>query len=56
MSAEIPAGRAIIDLLDGRKGFDYWWHDIDPETRAEIVARLDELVQQRVRDMIEAIS
>lgn len=41
-------GQKIIDLLDGRKGFDYWWDDIHEETQAEIVSELDELVAEIV--------
>lgn len=38
------AGKAVIDLLDGRKGFDWWWADVDPEIQAEIIEELDGLV------------
>lgn len=38
------AGKAVIDLLEGRKGFDWWWQKIPTEVRREIVKELNDLV------------
>jgi len=31
---------AVLRDLEGRKGFDWWWHDIDEDIREEIRAEL----------------
>lgn len=36
---------AILAELRGRKGFDWWWHDIDPETKREIEDALVDIVR-----------
>lgn len=41
------AGQAVIEVLAARKGFDWWWEDIDEENRQEILAELNEVVQLR---------
>ncbi len=41
------AGKAVIRLLESRKGFDYWWEEIDPWIRKQIVDEIDKLVQLR---------
>ncbi len=38
------AGKAVIELLEGRKGFDYWWEEIPPAVRREIIAEINQLV------------
>ncbi len=42
--ASDPAGtdRAldVIEVLEGRKGFDHWWHDIDAADKADIIVAL----------------
>ena len=47
MSAETPPlskaaaiVAAVLRDLEGRKGFDWWWHDIDEDIREEIRAEL----------------
>ncbi len=40
MHPKEQAAKAIIKMLNGRKGFEYWWHDIDEETKAEIVEEI----------------
>lgn len=39
----MATGRDVIRVLDGRKGFDWWWDDLDGEIRDDIVAELDAL-------------
>lgn len=36
---------AVLQNLSGRKGFDWWWLDIEPDVRAEIRASLVESVR-----------
>lgn len=36
---------AIIDELNGRSGFDHWWHEIDDNAKLEIREVLEQLVQ-----------
>lgn len=42
----MSVGQKIIDALSDRKGFDWWWDDLDPDIQAEIVAELDHLIDQ----------
>lgn len=30
------AAESVLDDLKGRKGFDHWWDDIDPEIKEEV--------------------
>lgn len=30
------AAKRVLEELQGRKGFDWWWHDIEPRVKAEI--------------------
>lgn len=42
------ARRIVTDVLNnlgGRKGFDWWWGDIDVDTKKEIRAELIEAVK-----------
>lgn len=34
-------GSIVIDILSNRKGFDYWWVDVNEENRGEIIAELN---------------
>lgn len=36
---------AIIDNLNDRKGFDYWYHDIDEDVKAEMKADISEVIE-----------
>ncbi|GAA0196928.1 MULTISPECIES: hypothetical protein [Bacillati] len=49
--------QAIVDELYARRGFDYWWDDIDEDVREEILEALAETIEDhstgRVRVEIE---
>lgn len=34
----------LLDFLQGRKGFDHWWHNIDDETQAEIEEEMIDMI------------
>jgi hypothetical protein len=36
----LEASKAALKELKGRKGFAWWWDDIDPRDKEEIVADL----------------
>lgn len=36
----------IIDVLNGRKGFDDWWGNIDQECKDEILETISQVIQQ----------
>ena len=38
------AGDKVIAILDARKGFDYWWEEVSPASRREIIAKINEAV------------
>lgn len=38
------AGQAVIELLEGRKGFDWWWHDIREDDQREIIDAIEGVV------------
>lgn len=38
--------RAVLRNLEGRKGFDWWWADVDADTRKEIRADLAEAIEK----------
>ncbi len=39
---------AVIDFLDQRKDFDYWWENIDAETQEEILEELEQLIERLI--------
>ncbi len=43
----LPYGQRLpfktIELLSDRKGFDWWWEDIEPSSRTEIFTELTKL-------------
>jgi hypothetical protein len=47
MSEEIA--ERIIRQLDGRKGFDHWWHDIRAEDKADIIKDLGAIFADAVK-------
>jgi hypothetical protein len=46
-------GRDVIRLLADRKGFDWWWDDLDAESRADIIKSLDQLLIGDPRHIID---
>lgn len=44
----IETAKACIEELDGRKGFDHFWGDLDEDIQEEIVQALAEVIQQHV--------
>jgi len=45
MTAE-DAADAVIDELNARSGFDYWWDDIDRDIQDEIRETLAERIEE----------
>jgi hypothetical protein len=45
----LAAARAVLIELAGRKGFDYWWEDIDRNVRREIRDALAERIRRAYR-------
>lgn len=37
--------KAILDELNDRKGFDWWWDELDADIRNEIRDELTEIVE-----------
>ncbi len=47
MSIEQRATRivtAVLGVLGDRKGFDHWWHNIDDDTKEELLNALTQAV------------
>ena len=42
------AANAALRVLNGRKGFDYWWDDIPNDIRDEIVTAINEAIQKEL--------
>lgn len=42
--------KAVLRDLNGRRGFDWWWDDVDETTQGEIVQSLEETVQRVLVD------
>ena len=38
--SNIEKAREIIDELNGRKGFDDWWYNIDEDIQEEIIEEI----------------
>lgn len=47
MIDKTPAQK-IISTLQGRKGFDWWWHDIDDENKEEIIQEMAEIIDEHI--------
>lgn len=43
------AARKIIRALERRKGFDWWWEDIYPEDKGEIIREIAEVIEENSR-------
>lgn len=54
-STQIDADRAtviarrVVRTLQNRKGFDWWWQDIDPADRRDIIRDLSATIQKSYR-------
>lgn len=46
---EVEIVRALLDNLNGRKGFDDWWNGIDPEDQEEILQSMYQIVREKMR-------
>ncbi len=46
---EVEIFDAIMDELNGRKGFDWWYYPIDDETKTE----LNEALIRRIKEVLE---
>lgn len=44
MSRRVTAADIIV-FFSGRKGFDWWWDDLDEDIQQEILDELDELLR-----------
>jgi hypothetical protein len=40
----------VINNLNSRKGFDWWWHDVDDETKLELMESLIEQVELELQE------
>lgn len=40
--------KAVLHELKDRGGFDHWWDDIEPETKAEIEQALVRVVKEQI--------
>ncbi len=43
--AGLSKAKAVIKMLEGRKGFDHWWHDIDQDDKTEILGEIARIVE-----------
>lgn len=43
--AGLAKAKAIVEVLDGRKGLDHWWHDIDQDDKTEILEAIAAVVE-----------
>ncbi len=43
----------IFRLLNGRGGFDHWWHDIDEECQQEILAACRKIAIKEIEKLNE---
>lgn len=43
--AGVRVAKEIVGMLEGRKGFDHWWHDIDQDDKTEILEEIAGLVE-----------
>lgn len=41
----------VIDVLDGRSGFDGWWDDIDEDIKDEIRSEITSVVRESIAEM-----
>lgn len=48
MIDKAPAQKIITALLK-RKGFDWWWQDIDEENQEEITQELAEIIDEHIK-------
>jgi len=40
---------AVIAILEGRKGFDHWWHDSN-DSQEEIIQEIIDLLEKEKHD------
>ncbi len=38
-----------IAILSSRKGFDWWWDDIDPINQVEIIKEIEDLINESLQ-------
>lgn len=36
----------IINMLESRKGFDYWWHEMNDEINQEIIKKIELIINE----------
>ena len=48
MNTTTNASDIVINCLMGRRGFDEWWHNIDSQIQAEILAEIDFTLYERL--------
>ena len=42
--------RRLLAKLEGRKGFDQWWHDIESDIKTEILSELNTVIDRALSD------
>jgi hypothetical protein len=41
---------AVLEVLSGRKGFDWWWEEIDSQTKREIKLALRKAIANTMKE------
>lgn len=52
---EKQIARIIIEVLENRKGFDWWWDNLDKDIQNEIIEEIAENIAIKIKSAIGGI-